>query len=78
MTEVGCLLPLVPPPAQVRRTVAEFNAAIARVVRREGAVQVDLSGERDLAELTGADGFHPSTEGHREVAQTFAEALHGG
>ena len=74
-TEVSCLLPLVPRPAQVRRTVAEFNAAIARVVRREGAVQVDLSGERDLADLTAADGFHPSTAGHREVARTFAEAL---
>jgi lysophospholipase L1-like esterase len=77
-TEVSCLLPLVPPPAQVRRMVAEFNAAIARVVRREGAVPVDLSGQRDLAGLTGADGFHPSTAGHREVARTFAEALGGG
>ncbi len=77
-TEVGCLLPLVPPPAQVRRTVADFNAAIARVVRREGAVPVDLSGQRDLAGLTSADGFHPSTAGHREVARTFAEALDGG
>ena len=77
-TEVDCLLPLVPPPAQVRRTVAEFNAAIARVVRREGAVPVDLSGQRDLAGLTSADGFHPSTAGHREVARTFAEALDGG
>jgi acyl-CoA thioesterase-1 len=77
-TEVACLLPLVPPPAQVRRTVAQFNAAISRVVRGEGAVLVDLSGERDLAGLTGADGFHPSTAGHREVARTFAEALSGG
>ena len=77
-TEVSCLLPLVPRPAQVRATVAEFNAAIARVVRREGAVEVDLSGERDLAGLTSADGFHPSTAGHREVARTFAEALAGG
>jgi acyl-CoA thioesterase-1 len=76
-TEVSCLLPLVPPPALVRRTVAEFNAAVARVVRREDAVPVDLSGERDLAGLTGADGFHPSTAGHREVARAFAEALGG-
>ena len=40
---VACVLPLVPSPAQVRRTVADFNAAIARVVEREGAVAVDLS-----------------------------------
>jgi lysophospholipase L1-like esterase len=58
--------------------VADFNAAVARVVRREDAVPVDLSGERDLAGLTGADGFHPSTAGHREVARTFAAALSGG
>jgi len=74
---VDCVLPLVPGPAQVRRTVAEFNAAIARVVEREGAVAVDLSQQEDLAGLTSDDGFHPSTEGHREVAQAFAEALDG-
>jgi acyl-CoA thioesterase-1 len=77
VTEVACVLPLVPSPAQVRRTVAEFNAAIARVVEREGAVAVDLSGQQDLAGLTSGDGFHPSTAGHREVARTFAEALDG-
>ena len=75
---VACVLPLVPGPALVRRTVAEFNAAIARVVQREGAVAVDLSRQRDLAGLTSDDGFHPSTEGHREVARTFAAALDGG
>ena len=75
ISDVDCVLPLVPSPAQVRRTVAEFNAAIARVVEREGAVAVDLSGQQDLAGLTSDDGFHPSTEGHREVARTFAEAL---
>ena len=74
---IDCVLPLVPSPAQVRRTVAEFNAAIARVVEREGAVAVDLSEPQDLAGLTSDDGFHPSTEGHREVARTFAEALDG-
>ena len=74
---VDCVLPLVPSPAQVRRTVADFNAAISRVVEREGAVAVDLSQQDDLAGLTSDDGFHPSTEGHREVAQTFAEALDG-
>ena len=36
---------------------------------------VDLARQDDLAGMTAADGFHPSTEGHREVARTFARAL---
>jgi lysophospholipase L1-like esterase len=75
VTDVPCTLPLVPAPAEVRATVAEFNTAIGRVVAREGAVLVDLSAERDLASLTSGDGFHPSTRGHRVVARAFAAAL---
>lgn len=78
VTDVPCALPLVPSPAEVRATVAEFNAAIARVVQREGAVPVDLSRQRDLAALTSDDGFHPSTRGHRAVARAFAAALPAG
>jgi lysophospholipase L1-like esterase len=77
-SDVACALPFVPDPDLVRRTVAEYNAAIARVVAREGAVAVDLSRQRDLAGLTSDDGFHPSTAGHREVARTFAAALQQG
>lgn len=76
--DVPCLLPLAPAPAQVRALVRSFNAAIDRVARREGAVVVDLSGYRDLTGLTAADGFHPSTKGHRLVARAFAEALPDG
>ena len=64
-------------PAEERRTVARFNAAVARVVRREQAVLVDLSGDRALVGLTSADGFHPSTLGHQELARTFAAELPG-
>lgn len=78
VTDVACSLPLVPRPAEVRATVAEYNAAIGRVVAREGAVLVDLSAERDLAALTSDDGFHPSTRGHRAVARAFAVALRSG
>jgi acyl-CoA thioesterase I len=78
VTDVACVLPLVPSPAEVRATVADYNAVIARVVRREGAVLVDLSAERDLARLTSDDGFHPSTRGHRVVARAFAAALPAG
>jgi acyl-CoA thioesterase I len=77
VADVACVLPLVPSPAEVRALVAQFNAAVARVVTREGAVLVDLSGRRDLSALTSADGFHPSTRGHRVVARAFASALTG-
>jgi acyl-CoA thioesterase I len=72
---VTCRLPVVPTRSQVKATVAAFNAAIARVVRSQGARLVDLAREDDLAGLTAADGFHPSTEGHREIARAFARVL---
>jgi acyl-CoA thioesterase-1 len=80
VTGVACVLPLVPSPDQVRALVAQFNAAIARVVAVEGAVAVDLSRDsgQSLAGLTAADGFHPSTRGHRRIAAAFARALKTG
>ena len=72
---VSCRLPVVPARSQVKETVSAFNAAIARVVRSHGARLVDLAQEDDLAGLTAADGFHPSTEGHREIARAFARVL---
>ena len=77
---VTCVLPLVPTPRQVRALVAEYNAAIARVVAAEGAVAVDLSGDpgRPVSALTADDGFHPSTGGHRVIAAAFARALRTG
>jgi lysophospholipase L1-like esterase len=72
---VSCRLPVVPTRSQVKATVRAFNAAIARVVRAQGAHLVDLARQDDLAGLTAADGFHPSTEGHREIARAFARAL---
>jgi lysophospholipase L1-like esterase len=77
---VACVLPLVPTPRQVRALVAEYNAAIARVVAAEGAVAVDLSddGGRPVAALTADDGFHPNTRGHRVIAAVFARALRTG
>lgn len=75
VTEVPCLLPFVPSEAEVQQTVRDFNAAVRRVVRAEGARLVDLSAEDDLAGLTGTDGFHPSTEGHQEIAHAYARVL---
>ena len=62
-------------PELVRAEVGRWNDAIARVVERHGAVLVDLHERwRELAdhqENVGRDGFHPSTEGHRRVADVF-------
>lgn len=71
-----------PSPAVLNGLVQEYNAAIGRVVRREGAVLVDLHAASSSAAETGTtasfvsgDGFHPSTAGHRAVAELFADAL---
>lgn len=74
---VLCLLPLVPTEREVRAVVADYNDAIQRVVEAEGAQLVDLSGRSELTGLTADDGFHPSSAGHRQVAEAFAEALAG-
>jgi lysophospholipase L1-like esterase len=73
--EVPCELGVVPSVAEVQAAVQAYNAAIARVVKAEGATLVDLSEDRDLTKLTGTDGFHPSTAGHRLVAAEFAHEL---
>jgi lysophospholipase L1-like esterase len=73
--DVPCRLPIVPPEELVAATVADYNAAVHRVADAEGAEIVDLSARRNLTRLTGQDGFHPSTEGHRRIAAAFARAL---
>jgi len=53
--------------------ILRWNAAIADVVCRHGAVLVDLYPfGAELAgrpELVGGDGFHPSTRGYRRLAE---------
>lgn len=70
------------PPAELDDVVGAYNQAVERVAQREGAVVVDLHGaglaaleEGTAASFVGADGFHPSTAGHRAVAEVFAAAL---
>ncbi len=70
-----CLLPVVPSEREVRDQVRRFNAAVRRVAAAEGARLVDLSRVDDLSGLTSADGFHPSTAGHRRLAAAFAAEL---
>jgi len=79
------IIPVVKPFAALADAVADqYNQAIDRVVREEGAVLVDLhaaglAAEKNgtAASLVGKDGFHPSTAGHAAVAAAFAAAYHG-
>ena len=72
----------VPGSQAVRAAVAGFNRVIAREARRTGATVVDLHSRALEAYRNGAyerliaeDGFHPSSAGHRAVAEAFADAL---
>ena len=80
--QLGRLLADVPAAEEVQDLVARYNAAITRVVQRQGAVLVDLHAAGMSARAAGTeasfisrDGFHPSTTGHARVAEAFAEAL---
>ena len=76
------LLADLPSPEELKALVAQYNAAIARVVQRQGAFLVDLHAVGMAARAAGTeasfisrDGFHPSTAGHARVAEAFAEVL---
>lgn len=84
---VACAVPqqyrsFVPGPDAINGIVDQYDAAIARVIAKEGAVLVDLHAAGlaartagTEASLVGADGFHPSTKGHEAVAATFAMTI---
>jgi lysophospholipase L1-like esterase len=75
---VKCPLPVRVPESLIVNQVDAYNQAIARVVQRQGAILVDLhaAGRASWSpSLVAADGFHPSTEGHRKVAEAFAAAV---
>jgi acyl-CoA thioesterase-1 len=70
----------LPPPAQVNALVDAYNAAIARVTARHGAVVVDLAAQAaaDLdrhPEYLSSDGLHPSPQGAAAIAGAFSAAL---
>ena len=80
--QAGRLLTALPAPEAVNALVEEYNAAIARVVQRQGAQLVDLHAlgmaaraEGTEASLISRDGFHPNNAGHAKIAEAFAEAL---
>jgi lysophospholipase L1-like esterase len=69
-------------PDQIQRRVAEYNARIESAAGTAGAVVVDLHalGLRQRAagaeeSLFASDGFHPSPEGARLIAEAFQTVL---
>jgi lysophospholipase L1-like esterase len=69
----------VPAPAELNATVDAYNAAVARVAQREGAVLVDLHAQGEVPDQhpdwVAPDGFHPNAAGYAAVAARFATAL---
>ncbi len=67
------------PPGLLRAEIQRWNSAISASARRHGATLVDLYdlgpelGERP--ELVAPDGFHPSTAGHRRLAEVMWAAI---
>lgn len=62
------------PPDQLLARLLDWNRTIAEIARTTGAQLVDLmvaSGGADSASLVAADGFHPSTQGHRVLSEVF-------
>ena len=78
VTRLGALTPTT----LIESAVDQYNAAIDRVVKREGAVRVSLNGPSEEAErdgtfgsLVSADGFHPNAAGYAKVADAFVAAF---
>jgi len=68
----------VPPPDVVDAAIDAYDAAIARVVLREGAVLVDVAAHAsdiiNNPEDIATDGLHPSAAGHAALAALFVSA----
>lgn len=72
----------LPSPSEMRSLVDRFNEIIKSVAKKTGATLIDLHSSAVRAhrrgtdaELISGDGLHPSTEGHRAVAESFSAEL---
>lgn len=80
--QAGRVFGLLPSAEAIEEVVAAYNEATARVVKRQGALLVDLHAAGMAARAAGTeaqlvsrDGFHPSTAGHAAIAAAFADVL---
>jgi acyl-CoA thioesterase-1 len=65
-----------PQPTVTAERVRTFNEAIGRQATRYRVPLVDLFAQPIESDLvSGADGFHPSNEGHARIAQLFLDTL---
>ncbi|GAC1480490.1 MAG: hypothetical protein PVSMB9_05210 [Candidatus Dormibacteria bacterium] len=68
-----------PTAGQLNSQVDRYNAAISRVVSKEGAELVDLHSQGEVADQhpdwISADGFHPSELGYVAIASRFEAVL---
>ena len=58
-----------------RERIEAFNDAIAEQAADHDVLLVDLYAERVEDSLVSEDGFHPSNEGHRRIAEQFLEVI---
>lgn len=71
---------LVQPRQTLQNRLDEWNETIARVVSDNGATLVDLyatskaTGSSNIG-LIAEDGFHPSTQGYKAIADAFWESI---
>ncbi|MGH2779408.1 MAG: SGNH/GDSL hydrolase family protein [Actinomycetota bacterium] len=72
----------LPPPREIKALATQYNEVIEAAVSRAGLTLVDLHAaglearrEGEELELISGDGFHPSSEGHRAIAEVFAAEL---
>jgi lysophospholipase L1-like esterase len=70
----------LPAPEQARALVDAYNASIARVAARHGAVVVDLASQAAASlaqhpDYLSSDGLHPSSKGAAAIAGAFTAAL---
>lgn len=69
----------LPPPSEMRALVNRYNGIIKRSVKLNEATLIDLHASAREAQklgtdaaLVSGDGLHPSTEGHRAIAESFS------
>lgn len=72
----------LPGPFEMRALVDRYNEIIKDIVNKRGATLIDLHSSALKAQKRGADeslvsddGLHPSTEGHKAVAESFGAKL---
>ena len=72
----------LPSPSEMRTLVDRYNEIIKKSVKRVGASLVDLYSSAREAQrlgtdglLVSGDGLHPSTEGHRAIAESFSDKV---